>query len=95
MEYIKKPVTIEAVKYNGFDLTGLPQGVFSERPNWLDAAVDSYKIFLDESDEKLKITTLEGVMVVNPGDYIIRGVKGELYPCKPDIFEMSYNIKTK
>jgi hypothetical protein len=36
------------------------------------------------------ITTLEGVMTANPGDWIIRGVKGELYPCKPDIFEATY-----
>ena len=36
------------------------------------------------------IRTLEGDMVVMPGDYIIRGVKGELYPCKPDVFEATY-----
>ena len=39
---------------------------------------------------ELKIETLEGVMVASPGDYIITGVKGEMYPCKPDIFEMTY-----
>lgn len=38
----------------------------------------------------MKIHTLEGVMTVEPGDYIIKGVKGELYPCKPDIFEATY-----
>jgi len=36
------------------------------------------------------IHTLEGTHQANPGDYIIRGVKGELYPCKPDIFELTY-----
>jgi hypothetical protein len=36
------------------------------------------------------IETLEGNMLANKGDYIIKGVKGEFYPCKPDIFEMSY-----
>jgi hypothetical protein len=40
--------------------------------------------------EMLRIETLEGVMIANVGDYIIRGVKGELYPCKPDIFVASY-----
>jgi hypothetical protein len=38
----------------------------------------------------VEIKTLEGTMVANPGDWIIRGVKGELYPCKPDIFEATY-----
>jgi hypothetical protein len=36
------------------------------------------------------ITTLEGVMVAEPGDYVIRGVQGEFYPCKPDIFAATY-----
>ena len=39
---------------------------------------------------RIAIATLEGVMTANPGDWIIRGVKGELYPCKPDIFGMTY-----
>ena len=91
-KYRKKPVVIDAVRYNGFDLFGLPQGVFSERPTWLDYAIDNYVIFLDDSDEHLKINTLEGIMVADVGDYIIRGVKGEIYPCKPDIFEMSYTL---
>jgi hypothetical protein len=40
--------------------------------------------------EQLRIETPEGVMVANVGDYIIRGIKGELYPCKPDVFAASY-----
>ena len=96
-KYRKKPVVIDAVRYNGFDLFGSPNGVFSERPDWLDSAVDNYTIFLDDSDKQLKINTLEGTMAISPGDYIIRGVKGEIYPCKSDIFEMSYDedITTK
>lgn len=39
---------------------------------------------------KLKIKTLEGVMTADIGDYIIKGVNGEFYPCKPDIFEKTY-----
>ena len=42
--------------------------------------------------KRIEIETLEGVMVGNPGDYLIRGVKGELYPCKPDIFEETYEL---
>lgn len=40
--------------------------------------------------ERVEIATLEGVMVGNPGDWLITGVKGEQYPCKPDIFEATY-----
>ena len=91
-KYRKKPVVIDAVRYNGFENLGQTEGVFSERPTWLNYAINNNVIFLDDSDEHLKINTLEGAMVVNVGDYIIRGVKGEIYPCKPDIFEMSYTL---
>lgn len=47
--------------------------------------VDAYK-----TDKKIIIHTLEGDMTANPGDYIITGVNGEQYPCKPDIFEKTY-----
>lgn len=40
----------------------------------------------------LKIETLEGIMIANVGDYIIKGVRGELYPCKPDIFKETYDL---
>lgn len=43
-----------------------------------------------QTDEEMEIETLEGVMKANKGDWIIKGVKGELYPCKPDVFEMTY-----
>lgn len=43
-----------------------------------------------QTDVEMEIETLEGVMKANKGDWIIRGVKGELYPCKSDIFEMTY-----
>lgn len=43
-----------------------------------------------QTDEHLDIETLEGTMRASPGDWIIRGVKDELYPCKPDVFEATY-----
>ena len=43
-----------------------------------------------QTEEELEIETLEGTMKADKGDWIIRGVKGELYPCKPDVFEMTY-----
>ena len=46
------------------------------------------------SDGEYRIRTLEGEMIVTPGDFIITGVKGEHYPCKPDIFELTYEKET-
>ncbi len=43
-----------------------------------------------QADKPIKIETLESVMLASPGDYIITGVNGEKYPCKPDIFEKTY-----
>ena len=43
-----------------------------------------------QTDEEVYIETLEGVMKADKGDWIIKGVKGELYPCKPDVFKMTY-----
>ena len=43
-----------------------------------------------QTDKEMEIKTLEGTMKANKGDWIIKGVKGELYPCKPDVFEMTY-----
>lgn len=59
-------------------------------PGWLiDAFNCGYAYF---SSGSLRIQTLEGSMIVSPGDWIIRGVKGEIYPCKPDVFSMSYDL---
>lgn len=78
MKYRKKPVVIEAVQWDG-DATTANQFI-GER-----YAVDwAY----DGSD--LIIPTLEGNMRCGLGDWIIKGVKGEFYPCKPDIFEATY-----
>jgi hypothetical protein len=54
---------------------------------WGDAAEREVS---DATPLAIRITTLEGVMVADEGDWIIRGVKGEVYPCKPDIFEQTY-----
>ena len=86
-KYRKKPVVIDAVLYSGYNGNGF---VFDEAPEWFTDAIGDYTVVFDDSDEQLKIKTLEGTMIAAPGDYIIRGVKGEIYPCKPEIFEMSY-----
>ena len=75
-KYRKKPVVIEAEQYMG---NGTP-------PNGVCAEDD-----LDNSSEYYPhIHTLEGVLIVSKGDWIICGIQGEYYPCKPDIFEATY-----
>ena len=84
--FTKKPVTIEAIQWTGKNLRdvitftdGLPAGM----------AWEAYADLV--ARDGLKIYTLEGKMLANVGDWIIRGVKGEYYPCKPDIFEATYS----
>jgi hypothetical protein len=64
-------------------------------PRWFLDAVDAGDIRLSHSapsgkPDQAEIRTLEGMMTSGPGDYIIRGLKGEIYPCKPEIFAMKY-----
>ena len=80
MKFVKKKVVIEAVHWNGIEV--------SETPKWILEALNSG--VLVRFGDKVQVRTLEGVMTASPGDYIIRGVDGELYPCKPDIFEKTY-----
>lgn len=81
MKFRKKPVVIEAVQYRGI-------GHRSDFPAWFDLALANGKI--QQYRDYASIQTLEGIMRVDIGDWIIRGVKGELYPCKPDIFAATY-----
>lgn len=73
----KKPVVIEAVQW--------PIKDQSQWPSWLSSANG-----ISLNNGCCYIDTLEGEMCASPGDWIIRGVKGELYPCKPDIFAATY-----
>jgi len=89
-KYRKKPVIIEAFQYNG-DLMG-KDGKFYV-PDWAEKAYREEVLFYDSffnSPCELFINTLEGNMLVCVGDFVIKGVKEELYPCKPDIFEITY-----
>ena len=84
MLYRKKPVVVEAFRL-GVDYI----------PDWFMNKVTADDIRLHQ-DYNFKtwatIKTLEGNMTANFGDYIIQGVNGEIYPCKPDIFEKTYEI---
>lgn len=95
--YRKKPVEIDAVQYGLAEYADNPWEIRGEFPQWLqDAARDGTVIpeFGSEDYWHLKIKTLEGDMRVAPDDWITRGVQGELYPCKPDIFAATYEAVT-
>ena len=82
MKYRKKPVVIEAVQF-----TDEPDRVI-ELQEFMNA--DLVINYNEPDNPKLKIATLEGVMDASIGDYIIKGVNNEFYPCKPDIFHKTY-----
>lgn len=91
MKATKKPVTIECFIYDG-DLKS-SDGKFYV-PEWAQKAYEDGTIFFKDQGE-MYIKTLEGDHHASVGVIIIRGVNGELYPCKPDIFEKTYNILTE
>lgn len=80
--FVKKPVVIQAIKYTDVDSVFEIMDTFGSRG-------------INNSDDGLYITTLEGVMKAKKGDWIIRGINGEIYPCKPDIFDKTYEPVTK
>lgn len=86
MKYRKKPVVIEAEQWNGtYGSMSAIRDYFPKletvRCSWIEK--DNYV-------EHWHIATLEGRHIVSPGDWIIEGIAGEYYPCKPDIFEVTY-----
>ena len=90
--YTKKPVTIDAIRWTGKNLREVitfTDGPPDTRTSHAGMAWDTY-VDLVERDG-LKIFTLEGKMSAAIGDWIIKGVQGEFYPCKPDIFEATYS----
>ena len=82
MKYRKKPVVVEAVQFVDTEESILKLSELGLDPVRIDYA--------DLDNPILKIETLEGVMIAKTGDYIIKGIQGELYPCKPDIFAETY-----
>lgn len=80
--FVKKPVEIEALQFAGTAENTLELSEFIGKDITIDYANPQAPV--------LKIETLEGTMSASVGDYIIKGVKGEFYPCKPDIFEVTY-----
>ncbi len=87
-KFRKKPVVIEAVCYTGRNGFTIQQ--------WSNFEIVESPVLEPSSDnptgDYLQIKTLEGVMIANLGDWLIKGVKGEFYPCKPDIFAATYEL---
>ena len=81
-KYIKKPVAIEAIEWTGDNLDEIV--AFTDGGAWTYLGLTS-----------LILTTLEGDMFATSGDMIIKGVKGECYPCKPDIFKLTYYTESE
>lgn len=82
LKYVKKPVVIEAVQWTG------------ENTNEILAFCDDCFSYEKNDVRILVINTLEGTMKASPMDFIIKGVKGEFYACKPDVFAMTYDEVT-
>jgi len=80
-KFVKKPVVIEAMQFTN----EMKDRVFNF------VSCNRYADFDEQGNPVLKIQTLEGDMTASLGDWIIRGVAGEFYPCKPDIFSASYD----
>lgn len=81
MKFRKKPIEIEAIQFTNETKDQVYNFVTCNKSASFDGGT---------KNPILKIQTLEGVMVARVGDWIIRGVVGEYYPCKPDIFEQTY-----
>lgn len=86
MKFRKKPVVIEA--YRTSDLIKSAREDWESLPQCIVEAYEKGEVVF--GDSIINICTLEGVMTADAADWVIRGVKGELYPCKPDIFDATY-----
>lgn len=88
MKYRKKPVAIEAIQWDGLNLEEIK--AFVGESLKYDVIDTAWEVGKGAPHVNMKIYTLEGDMEVSKGDFIIKGVNGEFYPCKPDIFEKTY-----
>lgn len=82
-KYITKQVEIEAIRWDGFN--------FTEISEWTNGAFMQKTFF--RATYKVGVETLEGFMEASVGDFIIKGLRGEFYPCKPDVFHKKYQLK--
>lgn len=86
--FVKKPVVIQAIRWDGNNVRELSEFMGEKLSN--GTLKRKFEIYGDTSNPDLVIFTLERDYHAAVGDWIIRGVQGEFYPCKPDIFEQTY-----
>lgn len=95
MKFRKRPIEIEAIQ--------VPNGMWSrlspkEAADWVRSIPTENNDFIRaidiEKDGRISIKTIEGIMTASPGDWIIKGMAGEFYPCKPHIFDATYELVT-
>jgi hypothetical protein len=95
-KYRKKPIEVEAVRWRGNNIDEV-RAFVAEDDRWMDGINVIYNVGgpglgYTPAIGTLDIPTLEGMMTASAGDWIIRGVQGEIYPCKPNIFEATYEM---
>lgn len=83
MKYIKKPIVIDAIEFTGNNKN------INELSRFMN--IKNLKTIYKNKKLTIEIHTLEGIMIATIGDYIIKGINGEFYPCKPDIFKKTYD----
>lgn len=91
MKARRLPIEVECIKYEGF-IMGISRAYIPQEIIDFFGENVSEKIIINYDNLTLKIRTLEGNMNVREGDIIIKGVEGEFYPCKPDIFIKTYEL---
>lgn len=91
-KYRKKPVVVEAIQWTGLNLEEVK--AFVGEPLQYEVVDTAWEVGKGAPHVNMSIKTLEGDHICTNGDYIIKGVKGEFYPCKPDIFAATYEEDT-
>ena len=84
MKYRKKPIVVEAIQYKGGYID------FDKVQDFVGDKLIPYFYSADEGKWDIQIKTLEGRITASEGDYIVKGIIGEFYPVKPDVFDMTY-----
>ena len=92
MKVVKRRIEIEAVQYISVSEDGEIQWN-EDPPEWLlEALEDEMVVPAGAFSDSVMVITLEGEMIMKPGDYLMRGVEGELYPCAKRIFDATYDV---
>lgn len=90
MKAIKRPVEVDAWKLDSSVLLYEPKD--PDVPEWVWDSIETGKLRYSNDYNDWAIWSLEGLMVAHDGDYLIRGVMGEIYPCRGDVFEETYEV---